>query len=214
MKEQASILVADQQELVAKGLHELFEQTDQAEITAYAKSGQDVLEFLAAKQVDIILMDISLPNRDGIDTMREIAKLYPNQHVLGHSILNEIEYINSMLIEGAKGYILKGASLEEYLEAFATIAKGKQYLSPTAQQQVQAGYTYTDKNMDGEYVGLKSREREVITCIAKEMTNKEIADQLCISIETVRTHRKNLMTKLDVKSAAGLVKYAVDRRWI
>ena len=99
-------------------------------------------------------------------------------------------------------------------EAFEAVSDGEQYLSEQARKSVEKGYQYTDKHMEGDYIGLKDREREVIVCIAKEMTNKEISEKLFISVETVRTHRKNLMNKLNVKSAAGLVKYAVDRRWV
>jgi DNA-binding NarL/FixJ family response regulator len=151
---------------------------------------------------------------DGIDTTRAVHVKYPDQKLLAHSLLNEIEYINSMLIEGASGYILKEADLNEFEKAVAMALDGKQYLSPAAAKVVQQGYTYTDKNMDGAYLGLNPRERDIIKYVALEKTNKEIADLLFLSVETIRTHRKSLMTKLNVKTAAGLVKYAVDRRWI
>ncbi len=214
MKDQISILVADQLELVAVGMRDLLGQTDRFRVVASANNGHDVVAYLADHSVDIVLLDVSLPGMDGIDTTREICKNHPDQIVVGYSLLPEIEYVNSMLIEGARGYVLKGATLDELVTAFETVLAGNQYLSAKAKASVESGYTYTDKRMDGNYVGLKGREREVIICIAKEMTNKEISDKLCISVETVRSHRKNLMTKLNVKSAAGLVKYAVDRRWV
>lgn len=208
-----NILVADQQELVAVGLKELFADSH-LQVCGYAQSGNEVIEWLASNQADVIMLDVSLPGMDGIDTTRAVHKAYPEQVMIGYSLLTEIEYVNSMLIEGAKGYVIKGADLAEMEQAIDTVLNGKQYLSPAAQEAVAAGYSYTDKRMDGEYIGLTEREREVIRRIAQEKTNSEIAAELFLSVETVRTYRKSLMAKLDVKSAAGLVKYAVDRRWV
>ena len=214
MEKKRSIFVADQLDLVAIGMQNLFRDDPNYQVVGSANDGNDVLAFLESNEVDIVLLDVSLPGKDGIDTTREICQKNPKQIVIAYSLLDEIEYINSMLIEGARGYIVKEASLEELHEAFETVLKGGQYLSAKARESVDKGYQYTDKHIEGEYIGLKNREREIIICIAKEMTNKEISEKLFISVETVRTHRKNLMHKLNVKSAAGLVKYAVDRRWV
>lgn len=208
-----TILVADQLELVAVGLKELFANS-QLEVSGYACNGQEVLDWLTENTADVVLVDVSMPGMDGIDTVRAVHQKYPDQVLLAHSLLNEIEYINSMLIEGASGYLLKGADLPEFEQAIASVLAGDQYLSDAARKVVDAGYTYTDKRMDGEYIGLTDREREVIKRIAMEKTNNEIADELFLSVETIRTYRKSLMAKLNVKSAAGLVKYAVDRRWV
>jgi DNA-binding NarL/FixJ family response regulator len=207
------ILVADQLELVAVGLRELFVDS-YLEVCGYAATGTEVLDWLQDNQADLIMLDVSLPGMDGIDTARAVHKQYPQQKMLAHSLLNEIEYINSMLIEGCCGYVLKGAGLEELETAIGAALRGEQYLSPAALEQVEKGYLYTDKRMDGDYIGLTHREREVIKLIAQEKTNNEIAEALFLSVETVRTYRKSLMSKLNVKSAAGLVKYAVDRRWV
>jgi len=212
-KRTVEILVADQLELVAVGLRELFTDSH-LRVCGYAETGNQVLEYLEEHSPDLVMLDVSLPGMDGIDTARAVRKAYPNQTMLAHSLLNEIEYINSMLIEGCKGYILKGATLEEMETAVEAALSGAEYLSPAAAEQVAKGYSYTEKRMGGEYMGLTDREREVIKLIAKEKTNNEIADELHLSVETVRTYRKSLMAKLNVKSAAGLVKYAVDRRWV
>lgn len=208
-----SIFVADQLELVSVGLRDLFAETN-IHVSGFAQTGGEVLEYLESNTPDIVLMDVSLPGMDGIDTTRAVHKEYPDQRIIAHSLLNEIEYINSMLIEGASGYLLKGADLAEMELAITTVLQGGQYLSPAAAETVERGYSYTDKRIDGEYIGLTDREREVICCIAREKTNNEIAEELFLSVETIRTYRKSLMTKLNVKSAAGLVKYAIDRRWV
>lgn len=212
-KDAINILVADQLELVAAGLQNMFEGT-RFNVCGYANSGNQVLTWLETEKADVLMLDVSLPKLDGIDTARAVHKQFPEQIMLAHSLLNEIEYVNSMLIEGCSGYLLKGADFEEIETAIDSVLAGKQYLSPVAAESVAAGYSYTDKRMDGEYIGLTERERAVIRRIAQEKTNNEIAEELFLSVETVRTYRKSLMTKLNVKTAAGLVKYAIDRRWV
>ena len=160
-----------------------------------------------------MLLDVSLPGMDGIDTTRALRKKHPGLKVLAHSMRTEVEYVNSMLIEGAAGYLLKSAPREEFLLAVHTVLKGGRYLSESARASVEHGYNYTKKTPDGVYVGLTQREREIIRMIALERTNSEIGAALFITEDTVKSHRKMLMTKLNVRGTAGLVKYALDRRW-
>ncbi len=208
------ILVADPLELVSDGLRVRLADRDDMHVVAHASTGNRVLELLATDPVDLVLLEVSLPGKDGIDTARAIRKQFPLVRVLAHSSLTEIEYVNSMLIEGACGYLVKGGPREELLLAIQTVMSGKRFLSEAAQRSVDAGYAYTEKRMDGEYIGLTAREREIIRLVALERTNGEIAAALFISEDTVKTHRKHLMTKLNVRSVAGLVKYAIDRRWV
>ncbi len=208
------ILVADPLELVSDGLRVRLADRDDLHVVAHASTGNRVLELLATDPVDLVLLEVSLPGKDGIDTARAIRKQFPLVRVLAHSSLTEIEYVNSMLIEGACGYLVKGGPREELLLAIQTVMSGKRFLSEAAQRSVDAGYAYTEKRMDGEYIGLTAREREIIRLVALERTNGEIAAALFISEDTVKTHRKHLMTKLNVRSVAGLVKYAIDRRWV
>ena len=207
-------MVADALELVCDGLRVRLSDRDDIHVVAHASTGNRVLELLATTPMDLVLLEVSLPGMDGIDTARAIRKLFPQVRMLAHSSLTEIEYVNSMLIEGACGYLVKGGPREELLLAIRTVMSGKRFLSEAAQRSVDAGYAYTEKRMDGEYIGLTAREREIIRLVAMERTNGEIAAVLFISEDTVKTHRKHLMTKLNVRSVAGLVKYAIDRRWV
>lgn len=207
-------MVADALELVSDGLRVRLSDRDDIHVVAHASTGNRVLELLATIPIDLVLLEVSLPGMDGIDTARAIRKLFPQVRMLAHSSLTEIEYVNSMLIEGACGYLVKGGPREELVLAIHTVMSGKRYLSEAAQRSVEAGYAYTEKRMDGEYIGLTAREREIIRLVAMERTNGEIAAALFISEDTVKTHRKHLMTKLNVRSVAGLVKYAIDRRWV
>jgi len=208
------ILVVDAQELVAQGLRLWLTDIPDMQVVAYANSGRELFERLKSVDIDLVLMDITLKGMDGIDATRRMRKEHKAVKVLAHSDLTEIEYANSMLIEGAAGYLLKGVDKETFLHAIRTVMDGQKYVSPPVQRNIDLGYTWTDKRVDGAYVGLTEREREVIVLIAMEKTNEEIAMALEVSVETVKTHRKRLMAKLDVRSSAGLVKYAVDRKWV
>ncbi len=208
------IIVADAQELVAEGLRYRLAEERTLRIVAHAGTGKELFEYLKADTVDLVMLDVSLPGMDGIDTARMLRKKYPAVKVLAHSMLLEIEYVNSMLIEGASGYLLKNSPKADLLQAITTVMRGGRYLSEAVRQSVEKGYRFTEKRPDGEYIGLTEREREIIRMIAQEKTNDEIGAALHLSTETIKTHRKNLMTKLNVRSVAGLVKYAVDRCWI
>ena len=208
------ILVADPVELIADGLRARLADIPDMKVVAYAATGKELLERLAEAEVHLVLIEVSMPGMDGIDATREVRKRFPQVKILAHSALTDIEYVNSMRIEGASGYLAKSAPVKEIIHAIRSIMDGEEYLSPTVSSSLATGYKFTGKRLDGEYVGLTHREREIIRLIAEEKTNEEISALLFLSVETVKTHRKNLMTKLNVRSGAGLVKYAVDRRWI
>ncbi|MEZ4740755.1 MAG: response regulator transcription factor [Flavobacteriales bacterium] len=208
------IFVVDLQLLVAEGLRSWVADAPDLEVVGHCDTGSALFERLKEVEADLVLMDISLTGMDGIDATRRMRKEHPVVKVLAHSSLTEIEYANSMLIEGAVGYLLKGAGKEDMLRAIRTVLAGSRYVSPVVQRNIDIGYTWTDKHPGGEYMGLTEREREAIRLVALEKTNEEIAMALGLSESTVKTHRKHLMAKLDVRSTAGLVKYAVDRKWV
>lgn len=208
------IIVVDRHELVALGIAKRLANCPELDVVGHSCTGLQLLERLRETQADLILIDVSLHEMDGIDTVRKLHRNYPGLNVLAHSALTEIEYVNSMLIEGASGYVLKDGPADELAHAVRTVMNGGTYISPQAQHSIANGYRFTEKRMGGEYVGLTKREREIIRMVALDRTNREIADALFITEETVKTHRKNLMTKLNVRGVAGLVKYAVDRCWV
>lgn len=208
------LFVVDPVEVLYEGIRSWLSAGAEFEVVGHASNGTRFMERLSAVSCDLVLMEVSMPEMDGIDTMRALHRLRPEVKVLAHSELTGVEYVNSMLIEGACGYLVKGCTREELLVALRTVRDGERYLSLPARISVERGYSYTEKRPDGEYIGLTQREREIIRLVALERTNGEIAAALHISEDTVKTHRKNLMTKLNVRSIAGLVKYAIDRRWI
>ncbi len=209
----STIIVADPLELIAEGVKSWLSGEDDLAVIAHARTGNELLALLRERQPDLVLLEVSLPEMDGIDTMRTLRKAHPEQSVLAFSALTDIEYVNSMLIEGAVGYLVKACTREELLLSVRTALNGERFLSEAAKASIAKGYLYTEKRPDGEYIGLTQREREIIRLIALERTNGEIGAALFISEETVKSHRKRLMNKLNVRSTAGLVKYALDRKW-
>ena len=207
------IIVADAQELVADGLRYRLSEARDMRIIAHVGTGKELLDLLKGTAADLVMLDVSLPGMDGIDTARMLRRKHPKVKVLAHSMLDGIEYVNSMLIEGASGYLLKNSVKADLVDAIRQVMDGERYLSEPVRKSVEKGYKFTKKRPEGEYIGLTEREREIIRMIAQERTNDEIATALHVTTETVKTHRKNLMTKLNVRSAAGLVRYAVDRCW-
>ncbi|MFZ1694828.1 MAG: response regulator transcription factor [Flavobacteriales bacterium] len=209
----STIVVADPLALIAEGVSARLGKEPDLTVSGHARTGNALLELLKTERPDLVLLEVSLPEMDGIDTMRAVRKNHPEQAVLAFSALTDIEYVNSMLIEGAIGYLVKDCTRDEMVEAVRAALRGEQWLSESAKASVAKGYRFTEKRPDGEYVGLTQREREIIRLIALERTNGEIGAALFISEETVKSHRKRLMTKLNVRSLAGLVKYALDRKW-
>jgi DNA-binding NarL/FixJ family response regulator len=209
----ARLFITDPLELIAEGIKAWLDGEEGLAIAGQARTGMDLLRALRGERFDLVLLEVSLPEMDGIDSMRAVRKEFPEQRVLAFSALTEIEYVNSMLIEGACGYLVKGGPREELIEALRAALRGDRYLSTAARASIEQGYKYTEKRPDGEYIGLSQREREIIRLVALERTNAEIGAALFISEETVKSHRKRLMAKLNVRSTAGLVRYALDRRW-
>ncbi len=211
--EPVHLLIVDPLEMLAEGVRSWLRDTGYV-VVGHARSGDELIALLPTVPCDIVLLEISLSGKDGIDTMRALRNRYPDQKVLAFSTLTGIEYVNSMLVEGASGYLVKGGPRSEMLHALRETAAGRRYLSDEARKSVEAGYAYTKKHPEGEYIGLSDREREIIRLIAEERTNAEIASELFISSDTVKSHRKSLMKKLNVRTAAGIVKYALGRKWV
>lgn len=206
------ILIADDHPFFRDGIHQLL--TGQSGIDAIdeATNGKEVLNLLAKKLYDLVIMDIKMPQLSGIDATKVIQKKYPDVKVLAISMFDEQPYIVKMLKAGASGYLLKNSSKDELLKAISQIMKGENYFSPEV-SDVMFSHIVSGKPMDAETEELSQtltkREVEIVKMIAEELTNVEIGDRLHISPRTVDTHRRNLLQKLKVKNTAGLVKYAL-----
>lgn len=192
--------------MVIEGIHSLLQNEKDIELVGHAMNAASCLAYLEQHLPDIILMDISLPDKNGIDLCKEVKEKYPSVFVIGLSTFNQQSFIQKMMSNGASGYVLKNATQEELMLAIETVAKGKTFFSHEAAQSLR-------KKIAGAPV-LTTREKEVLELIAEGLTNNEIAQKLFISITTVDTHRKNLLAKFEAKNIASLIKAAMQMRLI
>ncbi len=208
------VLIADDHAIFRQGLRSLLAEQAAIEVAGEAENGQQVLGFLENESVDVVLMDIKMPELSGIEATVRVKAHYPGVRVLALSMHDEERYIVNMLKAGATGYVLKNTGKEELVEAIETIHSGDSYFTPAVSQKLlnqfmhQAGSRTSEKAAQ-PLSALSAREVEVLKLISQEMTNQEIADNLCISKRTVDTHRKNLLVKLGAKNTVGLIKYAL-----
>lgn len=196
------LFIVDDHYMVIEGIHALLQQENDIEWMGHATNAASCLAFMQQQIPDLILMDINLPDKSGIDLCREVKEKYPGVFVIGLSTFNQQSFIEKMMKNGASGYVLKNAGREELMEAIQTVAKGKQFLSFDAATALRKIDTQTSIPL------ITRREKEVLELIADGMTNNEIAQKLFISTTTVDTHRKNLLTKFEAKNTASLVKIA------
>ena len=192
--------------MVIEGIRSLLQAEKDIEWLGHATNASSCLAFLQQQQPDIILMDISIPDKSGIDLCKEVKDRYPSVFIIGLSTFNQQSFIQKMMDNGASGYVLKNATKEELLEAINVVVKGKTYLSFEVSQ--------TMKNKAADTIILTRREQEVLKLIADGMTNSEIAQKLFISTTTVDTHRKNLLDKFDAKNTAILIRLAIQLQLI
>jgi DNA-binding NarL/FixJ family response regulator len=201
------VFIVDDHYMVIEGIRSLLQLEKNIDWVGHATNAASCLAFLKQQLPDVILMDINLPDKSGIDLCKEVKQLYPAVFVVGLSTFNQQSFIAKMMENGASGYVLKNATREELLEAIETTANGKLYLSDEAAQTLR-------KNSAGDVPVLTRREKEVLILIAEGLTNNEVAEKLFISSATVDTHRKNLLTKFDAKNTASLVKMAMQLQLI
>jgi len=208
-----NVLIADDHQMFVDGLKSLLEEVKEICVVGEAKNGYEVLEICDQEKVDIVIMDINMPEMDGIQASRELLKRHPSVKILGLSMYNDRDYISDILKAGALGYILKNTGKEGLLSAIATLQSGENYLGEEVSKTLLNSFM---KNPMVEQMTekLSDREKEVLECIATGLTTHEIADKLFISKNTVETHRKNLLYKLKARNTAELVNNAYKQRLI
>lgn len=203
------VYIVDDHSVVIEGIFSLLQNEPGIEITGFAINGQNCLTYFSKHTADVILMDISLPDINGIDLCRHIKKSYPGIMVLALSTFNQGSYIKKMMEAGASGYLLKNTSKDEIIEAIKSVASGNVYLS------FETGKALTvNKDDTPEGPLLTKREKEILLHIANGLTNLEIAATLFLSVDTINSHRKSLHTKLNVKNTALLIRYAVENKLV
>jgi len=198
------IFIVDDHYMVIEGIHSLLQNETDVEWMGHATNAASCMAFLQQQKPDVILMDINLPDKSGIDLCKEVKSIYPGIYILGLSTFNQQSFIEKMMANGAAGYVIKNATQQELMEAIHTVMKGKEYLSFDAAVALRKSDSQNDLPV------ITRREKEVLLLIAEGMTNGEIAQQLFIGISTVDTHRKNLLAKLGAKNTASLVRIATQ----
>lgn len=207
------ILLCDDHAVVRMGLKMLLNNHPEMEVIAEASEGNEAIEKSIELKPDVIIMDLSMPHgKDGLSATSELKKLLPDTAILILTMHDDEEYLFRGIQAGASGSILKSAPHEELLGAILSVAKGDAYLHPSATKRLMEEYLGNVKQGDTDTFNLLSnREKEVLALIAKGFSNREIAEQLIISVKTVETHRGNLMEKLQMKTRPELVAIALKK---
>ena len=207
------ILLADDHTILRAGLKMMLNAQPDMEIVGEAQDGRQAIQEAQRLQPDVILMDITMPDLNGIEATRQIKRVLSEVKILVLTMHENDEYVFQALRAGASGYMLKEAADTELITAIHVIKSGQFYLSPTAQSVVIGDYLQrvrTGEERDS-YSSLTEREREILKLVAEGHTNNQIAERLIISPKTVDTHRTHVMDKLNLHSRAELVKYAMRR---
>jgi len=197
------VFITDDHYMVVEGIHSLLLNEKDIEFIGSASNVASCRAFFVQKQPDVLLLDINLPDGNGIDLCAELRQKYPAVFILALSTFNQESYIRKMLDNGASGYILKNATRQELNEAIHTVASGKTYISFDAAKTLTAGRLHPQEKM---LIG--KREKEVLHLIMQGFTSSEIAQKLNISINTVETYRKSLLSKLNARNTADLIRLA------
>jgi DNA-binding NarL/FixJ family response regulator len=213
MENKLSIVLADDHTILRAGLRALLTADPSFEIVGEARDGREAVRCVEKLGPDLLLMDLSMPRMSGMDAIREIKKRYPDTKIIALTVHKTEEYLLATLQAGADGFVLKDATHDELIMAIKNVMVGKSYLSPGVSEKIIEGYLDGKKSNRSlsSWESLSQREREVLKLIAEGYKNKEIAEDLCISLKTVEKHRANLMKKLDLHNAAALTVYAVDK---
>lgn len=206
------IAIADDHELIIRGFESMLQTFTDCTLIFTALSGESLLDQLARQQPDILLLDIQLPDQNGVDLCKIISGKYPAVRIMALTNLEETHYVKKMLRNGASGYLLKSADPATLLKALDTLSKGEQFIDDRLQKMLLAE-SITGKKKNTQVL-LTRRETEILRLIAEEYTNQQIADKLFISLRTVETHRLNISQKLNVKNTAGLVREAYLRNLV
>ncbi len=201
-----TIMLADDHAVVRQGFRMILAAQWDMEVVAEVSNGREAVEKAEELQPDVCVMDVTMPELNGIEATRRLIKVSPKTRVLALSMHKDSVYVREILRAGAKGYLLKDSSETDFLKAVRAIAQGKGYLSPEVSDAILDDYR---KHVTNPIDLLSTREREVLQMIAESKTNKDIANTLNLSVYTVEAHRGRIMEKLNLHSIGELVRFSV-----
>lgn len=203
------VLLAEDHGLVRAGIRSLLEQMPEVEVIGEADNGRAALRLIETARPDIVVMDVAMPEMNGLEATRRVTAEFPSVSVLILSMHANPEYVIQALRAGAKGYLVKGASVEELQIAIRAMIRGETFLSPSVSGPVVADYLHHVGDNELPIDRLTPRQREVLQLVVEGKTTKEIAAMLDVGVKTVETHRAKLMDSLDIHDIAGLIRYAI-----
>lgn len=211
MGDRLRVLIADDHTIVRSGVRLLLESEANINVVGEAVDGNQALAMTEILQPDIVLMDIAMPDMDGLEATREIKTRWPEIKVLVLTMHRTDEYFFEVLKSGASGYVLKGANPGDLVEAVQVVGRGEVYLYPSMAQKLLKDYLSRIEGTDDSGTRLSQREKEILRLLAEGYSNKEIAEKLVISPSTAYTHRGNIMRKLNLSSRHELIRFARER---
>jgi DNA-binding NarL/FixJ family response regulator len=204
------LAIVDDHAVVLDGLKTMLNAFENLEVVHTSQNGHELLEHFQSDTPDVLLMDIQMPDINGIDLCKQITKLHPSVKVIAFTSFDDSNYVKQIFRSGAKGYLLKNSDKQTIVKAVETVMQDEEYMDD-AIKKILLQESITGQRRSIFEVPLTKREKEILKLIADGLSSQEIADNLFISLRTVETHRLNLNQKLDVKNTAGLVKEAIKR---
>jgi DNA-binding NarL/FixJ family response regulator len=203
------ILIADDHKLMREGLSSLLSQQPEIHVVAQAKTGREAVQLTERHSPDVVVMDVSMPDLNGIDATRQIISRRPRTKVVALSMHSDRQFVAEMFRAGASGYLLKDSAFEDLASAIRAVAKNETFIAPRISGFSLEDYAFTQAGEPLIAPRLTQREREVLQLMSEGKGTKEIAGQLGLSAKTVETHRQHLMDKLEIYSVAELTKFAI-----
>lgn len=206
------VILADDHNMTRSGLKALLDKENNIVVKAEAENGRQAVKLAIEFKPDVVVMDISMPDLNGIEATRQIHANSPEIKIIALSMHSHRRYISGMLKAGATGYLLKSCAFEELTSAISTVVKGKAYLSPSIASTIVKDYINSSSptSSTSKLSELSGREKEVLQLIAEGLPTKETADRLFVSESTINTHRRQIMEKLNIHSIAKLTKFAIQ----
>ncbi|MCO6360014.1 response regulator [Roseivirga pacifica] len=208
------VLVADDHQVIIDGLEAIISDVPELEFVGGALNGNQVIEMVESKAVDMVLMDINMPEMDGLECTSYLSKHYPQIRIIALSMHDNPRLAKRMIKNGAFGFLLKNSSKENILKAIFEVKEGRNFFDPLLMQNFLDVSNQKNSSSFAKKDLLTKRELEIIQLICQEKTTGEIADELSISTHTVESHRSNILLKLELKNSVGLVKWAIQNEVI
>lgn len=206
------VLIADDHPVVREGLKQILARVDDITVTGEASTGQEVLEQVRKKNFDVVVLDIFMPQRSGLDILEELKKEKPGMGILILSVYPEERFALRLLKRGASGYLTKASAADELVEAIRTIARGKRYITTSLAEKL--AFDLIENTEKPLHEKLSDREFQVMCLIGRGKSLKEIADQLFISTKTVSTYRARILDKMKMKTNAEIIRYCLDKELV